>query len=219
MNGAQDMGGMMGFGPVEPEIDEPVFHADWERRAFALTLAMGAAGLWNIDQSRHARESLHPARYLASTYYQIWLEGLVRLLAEAELVTPMEIETGRQVAPPVPVKRVLAASDVERVMASGGPSAREPQAPASFRVGQTVRARNMHPSGHTRLPRYLRGRQGEIVAVHGAHVFPDSHAHGYGDDPQWLYTVSFTARELWGEDRAPGDAVQADLWEPYLEAA
>jgi nitrile hydratase subunit beta len=219
MNGAQDLGGMMGFGPVEPEPNEPVFHADWERRAFALTIAMGEAGLWNIDQSRHARESLHPARYLASTYYQIWLEGLVRLLAEAQLVTREEIETGRQVARPAPVKRVLVAGDVAKVMAAGGPSAREPRAPARFRVGQTVRARNMHPFGHTRLPRYLRGRQGEVVRLHGAHVFPDSHAHGLGEDPQWLYTVRFAARELWGEEPNAADTVHADLWEPYLEPA
>jgi nitrile hydratase subunit beta len=219
MNGAQDMGGMMGFGPVEPEPNEPVFHAEWERRAFALTLAMGAAGLWNLDQSRHARESLHPARYLASTYYQIWLEGLVRLLAEAELVTREEIETGRQVAPPVPVKRVLKAGDVDKVMAAGTTYARDPRAPARFRVGQTVRARNMHPFGHTRLPRYLRGRQGEVVRLHGAHVFPDSHAHGLGEDPQWLYSVRFAAREVWGEERNAADTVHADLWEPYLEPA
>ena len=219
MNGGQDLGGMMGFGPVEPESDEPVFHAEWERRAFALTVAMGAAGLWSIDASRHARESLHPARYLTATYYQIWLDGLVNRLLATRLITPDELESGRLQTPPLPVKRVLAAGDVERAMAAGGPSAREPQAPARFRQGDAVRARNMHPFGHTRLPRYLRGRQGEIVQVHGAHVFPDSHARGLGEDPQWLYTVRFTARELWGEDRNASDTIHADLWEPYLEPA
>jgi nitrile hydratase subunit beta len=219
MNGAQDLGGMMGFGPVEPEDDEPVFHAEWERRAFALTLAMGATGTWNLDASRHARESLDPARYLSSTYYQIWLAGLARLLREAELVTPEELATGRTAAPPAPLKRVLAAADVDRALAAGAPTDREPAAPACFRVGDIVRARNMHPFGHTRLPRYVRGRIGEIARVNGAHVFPDSHAHGLGEDPQWLYTVRFTARELWGEDRNATDAVHADLWEPYLEPA
>lgn len=219
MNGAQDLGGMMGFGSVEPEEDEPVFHAEWERRAFALTLAMGATGAWNLDASRHARESLEPARYLSSTYYQIWLEGLARLLRETKLVTPEELETGRQVAPPAPLKRVLAAGDVDRVMAAGAPTDREPPAAARFRVGDTVRARNMHPFGHTRLPRYVRGRAGEIARVNGAHVFPDSHAHGLGEDPQWLYTVRFTGRELWGDDRNGADVVLADLWEPYLEQA
>jgi nitrile hydratase len=219
MNGAQDLGGMMGFGPVEPEPDEPVFHAEWERRAFALTVAMGASGLWNLDRSRHARESLHPARYLSSTYYQIWLEGLTRLLGEAGLVTPEELAAGRQREQPSPVPRVLAAADVDRVMAKGTRTSREAQAPARFRVGDVVRARNMHPVGHTRLPRYVRGRTGEIARVNGAHVFPDSHAHGMGEDPQWLYTVRFAARELWGEDRNADDGVHADLWEPYLEPA
>jgi nitrile hydratase subunit beta len=218
MNGAQDLGGMMGFGPIKPEDDEPVFHAEWERRAFALTLAMGATGAWNLDALRHARESLDPARYLSSTYYQIWLEGLARLLRDAKLVTPEELATGRQVAPPAPLKRVLAAGDVEKVLAAAAPMDRVPQAPARFRAGDVVRARNMHPFGHTRLPRYARGRTGEIARVNGAHVFPDSHARGLGEDPQWLYTVRFTARELWGEERN-ADAVHADLWEPYLEPA
>ena len=217
MNGAHDMGGMMGFGPVEPEPDEPVFHVEWERRAFALTLAMGAAGLWNIDKSRLARESLHPAHYLNASYYHIWLDGLTRRLVETKLVTPEELKTGRRLAPPAPVKRVITASEVGRAIATGAPSTREPQAVARFRQGQMVRARNMHPFGHTRLPRYLRGRQGEITRLHGAHVFPDSEAHDLGEVPQWLYTVRFEARELWGEDRNAGDTVHADLWEPYLE--
>lgn len=210
---------MMGFGPVEPEPDEPVFHAEWERRVFALTLAMGASGLWDLDTSRHARESLHPARYLNASYYQIWLEGLVRLMTAAGLVTAKEISAGRMLEPPAPVKRVLAVQDVDATLAAGGPSAREAPSPARFRAGDTVRARNMHPFGHTRLPRYLRGRQGSIVALHGAHVFPDSRAQGSGEDPQWLYTVRFTARELWGGDRNGADTVHADLWEPYLEPA
>jgi nitrile hydratase subunit beta len=218
MNGAQDLGGMMGFGPIEPEPEEPVFHAEWERRTFALTLAMGAAGMWNLDAARHARESLHPVQYLSSTYYQIWLAGLVRLLREAKLVPPEELATGRQAVPRVPVKRVLAASDVERAMA-GSPTTRQAAAPGRFRQGDTVRARNMHPFGHTRLPRYLRGHEGEIVHVHGAHVFPDSHAHGLGEDPQWLYGVRFKVREVWGADRNAGDTLHADLWEPYLEPA
>lgn len=178
MNGGQDLGGMMGFGPIAPEPDEPVFHAEWERRVFALTLAMGAAGLWDIDRSRNAREGLNPAQYLTSSYYQIWLEGLVRLMTATGRVTTEELAAGRMIEPPAPLKRVLAAEEVDKVMAAGGPAAREPQGPARLRVGDRVRTRNMHPFGHTRLPRYLRGREGEIIAVHGAHVFPDSHAHG-----------------------------------------
>ncbi len=209
----------MGFGPIDPEPDEPVFHAEWERRAFALTLAMGSSGMWNIDMARHARESLHPACYLTSTYYQIWLAGVTRLVSEANLVTPEELATGRQREQPSPLPRVLRAADVDRVMAKGARTSREAPAPARFRQGDRVRGRNMHPHGHTRLPRYLRGRQGEIIALHGAHVFPDSNARGAGEDPQWLYTVRFTAREVWGEDRNARDTIHADLWEPYLEPA
>jgi nitrile hydratase subunit beta len=157
-------------------------------------------------QSRHARESLHPARYLASTYYQIWSRG-------GTGDRPSSSRRQRR------SQRVLAAGDVDKVWRRAPAYAREPQAPARFRVGQTVRARNMHPFGHTRLPRYLRGRQGEVVRLHGAHVFPDSHAHGLGEDPQWLYTVRFAARELWGEEPNAADTVHADLWEPYLEPA
>lgn len=219
MNGGQDLGGMMGFGPIDPEPDEPVFHAQWEKRAFALTLAMGATGMWSIDKARHARESLHPARYLASSYYQIWLAGLTRLLSEANLVTPEELATGRQHEQPSPGLRVLSAADVDRIMSRGARTSREARTPARFRQGDKVRGRNMHSPGHTRLPRYLRGRRGEIVAVHGAFVFPDSNAHGGGENPQWLYTVRFTACELWGEDRNLADSVHADLWEPYLEPA
>jgi nitrile hydratase len=219
MNGAHDMGGMMGFGPVEPEPGEPAFHAEWERRVFALTLAMGATGLWNLDTSRRARESLHPAHYLNASYYQIWLEGLVKLMTAAGLATAEEVAAGRMLEPPAPVAGVLAAADVDRVLARGAPSAREAPAPARFRTGDRVRARNIHISGHTRLPRYVLGRRGEIAALHGAHVFPDSRAQGLGEDPQWLYTVRFTAHELWGEDRNGADCVHADLWEPYLEPA
>lgn len=219
MNGAQDLGGMMGFGPIAPEADEPRFHAAWERRVFALTLAMGVTGAWNLDQSRHARESLDPARYLASTYYEIWLEGLVCLMRERGLVTALEMEDGCMVEPARPLKRRLAAGGVASALRAGGPTAREASAPARFEPGVAVRTRNMHPEGHTRLPRYLRGHAGEIVAVHGAHVFPDSHAHGGGENPQWLYTVRFSARTVWGEGCYPNDTVHADLFEPYLEPA
>lgn len=217
MNGAQDMGGMMGFGPVLSEKDEPVFHAPWERRAFALTLAMGAPGGWNIDQSRAARESLNPAEYLAKSYYEIWIAGLEKLMAERGLVTLDEIDAGRSLHPPKAVPRVLMAEKVPAVLAAGGPSERVAAAPQRFQVGQHVRAHNVHPSGHTRLPRYVRGRVGTITHVHGAHVLPDSNAAGRGENPQWLYTVRFAARELWGEAADPTGTVSVDAWESYLE--
>lgn len=216
MNGPQDMGGMMGFGPVLPEASEPVFHAEWERRAFALTLAAGRTGAWNIDQSRHARERIPPAEYWSSSYYEIWLAGLIRLMTELGLVGVDEIAAGRKLRPPLPVAQVLKADEVATVLAKGGPSDRPASVPPRFKSGDQIRARNIQPEGHTRLPRYARGRRGEIVLVHGCHVFPDSTAHGLGDDPQWLYAVKFATGELWGHDTS--DCVHIDLWEPYLEA-
>jgi nitrile hydratase len=217
MNGAQDMGGMMGFGPVAAEPDEPVFHADWERRAFALTLAMAVPGGWNIDQTRAARESLNPAQYLAKSYYEIWVAGLEKLMAERGLVTPEEIESGKALRPAKAGANVLEAARVERTLARGRPTERPPVAPQRLKVGDRVLARNMHPLGHTRLPRYVRGHVGAITHVHGAHVLPDTHATGGGENPQWLYTVRFEARELWGEAADPSVSVSVDAWESYLE--
>ena len=219
MNGVHDMGGAHGFGRVEPEPDEPVFHADWERKAFALTLAMGATGEWNLDQSRFAREDRPPADYLGRTYYEIWLAGLERELAERGLVASDEVEAGRPLHEPKPVRRTLAAADVPQMLGRGGPTRRDVEDPARFAVGDRVRARNIHPRAHTRLPRYVRGHVGTVVLVHGAHVYPDAHARGDGQDPQWLYTVRFDGRELWGPDADPTTAVSIDAFEPYLETA
>jgi nitrile hydratase subunit beta len=217
MNGVHDMGGMHGFGPVEPEPGEPVFHAEWERRAFALTLAMAAPGGWNLDASRYTRESLPPAQYLSSSYYEIWLAALERLIVARGLVTSEEIEAQRSMAPPRSVPRILKAEDVAVTLGRGGPAIRGAVAPARYTEGDTVRTRKLNPSGHTRLPRYARGRTGTIVRVHGCHVFPDTHAHGLGEQPHWLYGVAFSAQELWGPDARAGDSVHLDLWEPYLE--
>jgi nitrile hydratase len=176
---------------------------------------MGATGQWTIDASRHARESVPPARYLSSSYYQIWLAGLTKLLLEKGLVGQFELDSGRSSNPPAPVVP-LRAADVASTLARGTSYARTSTRPACFHLGERVRARNIHVSGHTRLPRYVRGRMGEIVGVHGAFVFPDSSAHGRSEDPQWLYAVAFTAAELWGmNDNA---VVNLDLWEPYLES-
>jgi nitrile hydratase beta subunit len=220
VNGPHDLGGADGFGPVVAEADEPVFHADWERRVFGLSLAAGAAGSWNLDQSRFARESIPPARYLASSYYEIWLAGLERLLVEDGMVTPDELAQGRADGPAPPGGRRLAAGDVARAMSSRrGSTARPAVRAAQFGPGDAVRARVIHPAGHTRLPRYVRGRTGVVEAVHGCHVFPDHHAAGLGEDPQWLYTVVFDGRELWGADTDPTVAVSVDAFEPYLEPA
>lgn len=219
MNGPQDLGGAHGFGPVVPEPDEPVFHAPWERRVFAMALAMGYTGAWNLDGSRAARESLPPAEYLASSYYAIWLKALEKQLAATGLATPAEIETGRLAEPAKPVARVLARDGLEERFRAGFPSSRATDAPARFAPGDAVLARNIHPTTHTRLPRYVRGKRGHVVRVDGVFVYPDTSAYGAGENPTWLYTVAFAAQELWGESGDPGGTVTVAAFEPYLEPA
>lgn len=219
MNGVHDMGGMHGFGPVEPERDEPVFHYDWEKKVFALRFASGAMGKWNIDMARHANERMPPADYLAATYYERWLNGLERLLLEGGVVTQRELESGRSSAP-LPDEdraRVLRAAAVDGVLAAGKNYRVDEAVAQRFAVGTSVMARNVHPAGATRLPRYARGRRGVIARNHGVFIFPDANAAGVGRKPQHLYNVRFRARELWGETASPHDAVYLDLWDDYLE--
>ncbi|MBA3907693.1 MAG: nitrile hydratase subunit beta [Pseudonocardiales bacterium] len=217
MNGAADLGGMMGFGSVIPEPEDERFHADWERRALALVLAMGAAGRWSIDASRFARESLPPSVYLSSTYYAIWTMGLERLAVAAGLVGADELEAGRAIRPGAAV-RSWNPDEALAAFAAGSSYARPTPEPPRFSVGDAVRTRVMHPVGHTRLPRYARGKAGVVGRVHGAHVLPDANAHGAGEQPQWLYSLRFTGRELWGPDADPTLSVTIDAWESYLEA-
>lgn len=219
MDGAQDMGGVKGFGPVEPEPDEPVFHAEWEKRAFALTLAMGRPGGWNIDMSRFARENRPHADYLSKSYYQIWLAGLETLMLERNLVAPEEIAQGHALNPPKPNLTTLTPDNVKAMLHRGGPTERDPTAPALYAVGDRVRMKTINPPTHTRLPRYVRGRVGTIELLHGCHVFPDTNSLGQGENPQWLYTVSFAGPELWGADADPTVKVSVDAWESYLEKA
>ena len=219
MNGGQDLGGTHGHGPVKPEPNEPVFHGEWEKRAFALTLAMGMPGGWNIDMSRFARENRKPNEYLDMTYYQVWLAGLETLMKERGLVAEDEIEAGRSLHAPKPVPRVLKPEDVAKTLHRGGPTERDTNTKPAFEVGQRVRARNINPVTHTRLPRYVRGHVGTIERVLGCHVFPDSNALGKGEDTKWLYTVRFDGRELWGDQADPTTQVSVDAWEPYLERA
>ena len=218
MNGVHDMGGMDGFGKVEPELNEPVFHAPWEGRVNAMMRALGGAGAWNLDMFRSARESQPPAFYLTSSYYKSWERTLETLLLERGLVTTEEIAAGRSLSAPKPLKKgPLKASDIPHALkrrSYGRPASAE----ALFKVGDTVRTKNINPPTHTRLPRYARGRRGTIERIHGSQVFPDSSALGQGDHPQWLYTVVFAGRELWGPDSDPSVKVSIDAFEPYLEA-
>jgi nitrile hydratase len=217
MDGAHDMGGAKGFGPVVPEPNEPVFHGDWERRAFALTVAMARPGGWNIDMSRFARENRPPEDYLSKSYFQIWLAGLETLMIERGLVTREEIEAGKVLSPPKPGVKPIAPNEVTPAIRRGGPTEREAKRPAMFTVGETVRMKDIHPVTHTRLPQYVRGHLGTIELNHGCHVFPDTNSLGKGEDPQWLYTVRFDGLELWGKDADPTLSVSVDAWESYLE--
>jgi nitrile hydratase subunit beta len=212
-----DLGGRPGHGPVQPEPDGELFHAPWEPRALALTLAMGGTGSWNIDMSRSARETL--PNYADLSYYQIWLAGLEKLLAERRLMSSDELAVGRALHPAAPVARVLHAADVPAALAKGSATERPAATAARFQAGERVRTRE-HPSPHhTRLPGYARGKWGVVEQVHGTHVFADAHAQGLGEQAQWLYTVVFDGSELWGADAAPGLKVSVDAWEPYLEPA
>ncbi|TNE33584.1 MAG: nitrile hydratase subunit beta [Alphaproteobacteria bacterium] len=217
MDGVHDMGGMHGMGPVTQEEKEPVFHGDWEKRIFAINNAISALGVRNIDESRHARERMNPGKYLSSSYYEIWLDGLVRVLSEKGLISEAELE-GVVAPKPVSTPRpALKAEDVDAVMDKGATYVTAEGKAPSFRIGQEVRARNIHPAGHTRLPRYARGHKGVIVADYGPHVFPDASAHGK-DAPQHLYNVKFASTELWGRDGTEGDFIYIDLWDDHLEA-
>jgi len=215
VNGVHDMGGMHGLGPIAPEPDEPVFHTEWERRVHALVIASPTRG--NIDAGRHRRELIPGPEYLRMTYYERWFAALSEMLLNSGAVTADEMATG--VADPAAPKAQprLTAETAPVALSWSGSYWREAASPPAFAVGDRVRARNLNPSGHTRLPRYVRGRTGVVERLHGAHVFPDTHARGGGEDPRLLYTVRFTARELWGPDASARDSVSLDLWEPYLE--
>lgn len=220
VNGPHDMGGMHCMGPVNAEKDEPVFHHDWERRAFALTLATGFQGKWNLDQARFAREDTLPADYLRRSYYEIWLAALERLIVENGMVSPEEIEAALsgahadRIADPA-----VTVENAAPLLAKGGSARMDDEIEPKFIVGQQVRARNRHPLGHTRAPRYVRGHVGTVERDHGVFLLPDRNAADGIKEPQRVYAVRFDATELWGDDAGKGDSVCVDLWDDYLEAA
>jgi nitrile hydratase len=217
MNGVHDMGGMHGMGPVRQEKSEPVFHARWEGRVFALNRAVGAWGKWNIDASRHSKELIPPAEYLRIGYYEKFLIGMTELLINSGLVTRGEVERGKPAPGSKKASPPLTADKVPLLVAKGAPTSRNTPAAPKFLAGQRVRARNINPTGHTRLPRYARGKLGTIERDHGIFVFPDTNAHFLGEKPQHVYSVRFAARELWGEQAKPKDAVIVAMWDDYLE--
>jgi len=218
MNGIHDMGGMQGFGPVQPEPNEPPFHSKWEARALAMNRSMSYAKVWTIDRSRAAIEEMPPHDYLTMTYYQKWVLRLEKLLIESGLVGADEIAAGHALRPGQALPHTLTADKVATALRRGS-YARPTDTAPRFKAGDRVRTRNINPTTHTRLPRYARGRSGTIDCIRGFHVFPDSIVTGQGEDPQWLYSVLFEGRELWGESADPTLKVSIEAWEPYLEPA
>ena len=218
MDGIHDLGGLEGFGPVDAPPSEPVFGEAWERRAFRTSMA-AMIGLQPGGAFRHSIERMDPAHYLGSSYFEHWLDGIARVLMEKGVVDAADLDARTrlfQERPDAPLGAPPAgpaAGAGRRVLTSF----RTPVAPPRFAIGSAVTTRTMHPAGHTRLPRYARGKRGAIARFHGVHVFPDTNAHGRGEDPQPLYSVSFDARELWGESAEANQRVHIDLWESYLE--
>jgi nitrile hydratase subunit beta len=218
MDGVHDMGGMDGFGKVEPEPNEPVFHAPWEGRALALNRAMGYAGLWTIDQTRFAIEQFPPVFYLSASYYKKWAVRLETMLIDRGLIGADEMAAGHALRPGPQLKRKLTLDKIEAAL-NRNKYGRPTNTPARFAIGDRVRTKNIHPRTHTRLPRYARDKLGTVERVHGCHVYPDTAATGEGENPQWLYTVVFASRELWGADADPTLKISIDAFEPYLDPA
>jgi nitrile hydratase subunit beta len=220
VNGVHDMGGMHGMGPIRHEPDEPVFHEPWEGRVYAITRVVRAGGgRQNLDNSRHLLELLPPAEYLRMSYYERWYARLTNQLVANGIVTREELDTGRAAGGSPKAEPRVTAAMVPDIVVRRNSARREAASAPRFKVGQRVRARNINPTGHTRLPRYARGKSGVIVRDHGVFVFPDSNAAFAGEKPQHVYSVRFTARELWGPDAAPRDRVHIDMWDDYLDRA
>lgn len=223
MSRVHDMGGRFGDGPVNPE-DDAVFAQDWHARALALTLAAGALGQWNIDVSRHARERLSPKDYTRFSYYEKWMGGLAELLVESGVVTREELQSGKADGTSALADRKLLVDKVAAALSAGGPADRPSEVAAQFKPGDRVKLRprsanDMVAGGHTRLPGYAAGAEGEVVIYHGTHVFPDSNAHRLGEAAEPLYAVAVKAADLWSAPENPADEVVLDLWQSYLEPA
>jgi nitrile hydratase beta subunit len=215
MNGIHDMGGMQDMGPMRIEKDEPSFHAPWERRMFALFNALDTT--WPVLRSQI--ELIPPADYLHMSYYEKWLAAIGPVVTKTGMVTPAELESGKAMGTAAGKWHVVTVAEVATWIVPGSETSAKRTAAARFQVGQRVRARNMNPVGHTRLPRYARGKIGTIARDCGVDVFPDAVAQGLGEKLQHVYSVRFAAQELWGAQASRIDSVYADLWDDYLEPA
>jgi nitrile hydratase beta subunit len=223
MDGIHDLGGKHGFGSVEIEPDEPTFHADWEARVFTLLgAAWGSGALKNVDQFRHAIERIAPAAYLTHGYYGRWLGAIETVFVEAGILTRDAIDAedaAVKVGEPLPLiaSQPAPVPDVISYSPATRSARREQQVPSKFHVGDEVRTRASRTLGHTRLPGYAQRARGVIAKCHDTWLYPDSNAHGHGEDPQHLYTVRFDGETLFGASSEPGVVVYLDLFEPYLE--
>ena len=218
MNSIHDLGGMDNIGPLNIEQDEPVFHADWERKTFALTLAVLATGACPVDEIRHMSELIPPADYLRFKYYEKWLRGLEFMLLKKNLVTDEELESGRAEAAAGGLQ-AAAPETLQHIMNNRLPAFVDLDLEPKFKAGDAIIAKNINPPGHTRLPRYIRGKRGEVEMDHGVFLLPDANAHGEPERPQHVYGVRFSASELWGEDAPAGDSVHIDLFDDYMNLA
>jgi len=216
MDGMHDMGGRDGFGSPQVELSEPVFHETWEARVFAMAMLITAAGVCVPDAFRHAIEQLPPDEYLRRGYYGRWLRALERLLLHAAIVTPADV-AARDPDGEAPITALPAVPFGAPPPAAVLGSLRVLETPPRFEIGQPVRVRSLNPPGHTRLPQYVRGKLGVVDRVHPGWVFPDTNAHGLGEDPQYAYAIRFAGEELWGPGAERGVSVCVDLFERYLE--
>ena len=231
MNGVHDLGGMHGFGPVQREENEPLFHADWERAVVAMQMSAIASGIYNVDEFRYFRELMDPAAYLSSSYYEIWLDSIARLLVAKGVVTDEELDARTDTIRDNPDFTVTDLPTDARPPLGGGPDTpdeelitwipgdnvrRHLDQPPRFQPGDPVISGNDQPTGHHRLPRYARAKPGIIHLSHGAFVFPDTNSRGQGEAPQYVYSVRFDGGVLWSASAEPKETVFIDLWESYL---
>jgi nitrile hydratase len=212
------MGGMHGMGPIHHDANEPVFHEAWEGRVYALTRVVRGQD-YNLDRGRHLIELLPPADYLRMSYYERWFTRMVNQLLESGVVTQAELDSGQPVPGGAKATPAVTAAMVPGLVTRRNSARRDAGVQPRFTVGQRVRARNVHPTGHTRLPRYARGKRGVVAIDHGVFLFPDTNAHLQGEKPQHVYSVRFAAQELWGPQASPRDFVHIDMWDDYLERA
>lgn len=225
MDGVHDLGGRNGMGPIEQEEDEPYFREEWEKKVFGmLPLTMGQE-MYNLDEFRHAIERMEAAHYLSSSYYEHWLSAIETLLVEKEIISEEElqerleeVENAENPEEVIPEREDQELTETMLELIESGASTMRENGEPKFEEGDKVRVKNIHPEGHTRCPQYVRRAEGTIAEVLGTFILPDAHAHGKGENPEPVYSVSFDGEELWSEEYADSnETLYIDLWESYLE--